>query len=147
MQTVEGATVDIGSRSEFFKNTQKPYGKQGKDYKRWALTREQAWQFMKTGNFPQAETTWRNVLALDPEDDLAHYNLGLTLVELKRFEEAIASFQASFQQSKQLTFYPDALFQIGQAFAKLQQWQQAIVYYQQVLDIQHLKEEDFYALN
>jgi len=61
------------------------------------------------------------VLTLDPEDDLARYNLGLTLLKLKRYEVAIASFQASFQPSKQPTFYPDAIFQIGQAFANLEQ--------------------------
>ncbi|GJL61778.1 MAG: hypothetical protein NPIRA04_04320 [Nitrospirales bacterium] len=147
VQTVQGGTVDIGSRSKFFENTQKPYGKEGKDYKRWALTREQAWQFMKTQNFAEAEVTWQKVLILDPHDDLARYNLGLTLLKLQRYEEAIASFQASFQQSRQPTFYPDAIFQMGQAFAKLQQWERAIGHYQRVLDIQYLKEQDFYALN
>jgi tetratricopeptide (TPR) repeat protein len=147
VQTVQGGTVDIGSRSEFFENTQKPYGEEGKDYKRWALTREKAWLFMKATNFADAEVAWRNVLLLDPYDDLARYNLGLTLLKLQRYEEAIASLQASFQQSKQPTFYYDALFQIGQAFAKLQQWEQAMLHYQQVLDSQYLKEQDFYALN
>ncbi len=147
VQTVQGGTVDIGSRSKFFENTQKPYGKEGKDYKRWALTREKAWLFMKTQNFAEAEVTWQKVLILDPHDDLARYNLGLTLLKLQKYEEAIASLQASFQESKQPTFYPDAIFQIGQAFAKLQQWERAIGQYQQVLDIQYLKEQDFYALN
>ncbi len=147
VQTVTGGTVDMGSRTDFFETTKQPYGEEGKDYKRWALTRGQAWQFMEASNFLEAETTWRNVLALDPEDDLAHYNLGLTLLKLEKYEDAIASLQASFQQSKQPTFYPDAIFQIGQAFAKLKQWEMAMVHYQQVLDIQDLKEEDFYALN
>ncbi|GJL53020.1 MAG: hypothetical protein NPIRA02_01520 [Nitrospirales bacterium] len=147
LQTVQGGTVDIGSRSKFFENTQKPYGKEGKDYKRWALTREKAWQFMKTRNFAEAEVTWRNVLILDPHDDLARYNLGLTLLKLEKYEDAISSLRASFQQSKQPTFYPDAIFHIGHAFAKLEKWEQAVVYYQQVLDIQDLKEQDFYALN
>ncbi|MCA9469797.1 MAG: tetratricopeptide repeat protein, partial [Nitrospira sp.] len=147
LQTVEGGTVDIGSRSDFFETTKQPYGEEGKDYKRWALTRGQAWQFMEAENFSEAESTWRKVLTLDPEDDLAHYNLGLTLLKLEKYEEAIVSLQASFQKSKQPHFYPDAIFQIGQAFAKLEKWGKAIVQYQQVLDIQYLKEQDFYALN
>ena len=147
VQIVTGGTVDMGGRTDFFETTKQPYGEEGKDYKRWALTRGQAWQFMAAGNFLEAEPTWRNVLTLDPEDDLAHYNLGLTLLKLEKYEDAIASLQASFQQSKQPPFYPDAIFQIGQAFAKLKQWENAIVHYQQVLDIQDLKEEDFYALN
>ena len=146
-QTLHGGTVDMGGRADFFETTKQLYGEKGKDYKRWALTREKGWQFMKAGNFLEAETTWRKVLTLDPEDDLARYNLGLTLLNLKRYEDAIASFQASFQKSKQPTFYPDALFQIGRAFAKWKQWDKAISYYQQVLDIQDLKEQDFYSMN
>ena len=147
LQTVEGGTVDMGARTDFFETTKHPYGEKGKDYKRWALTRGQAWQFMEAGNFGEAEATWRDVLTLDPEDDLARYHLGLTLLKLEKYEDAIASLQASFQQSKQPPFFPDAIFQIGQAFAKLKRWEKAIVYYQRVLDIQDLKEQDFYAMN
>ena len=146
-QTVEGGTVDMGGLTDFFETTKQPYGEKGKDYKKWALTREQAWHAMKADNFPDAEATWRKVLTLDPEDDLAHYNLGLTLLKLERYEEAIASLQASFQKSKQPTFYPDAIFQLGQAFVKLKKWEQAIVYFERVLEMQDMREEDFYALN
>ncbi len=147
LQTVEGGTVDMGARTDFFETTKQPYGEEGKDYKSWALTRGQGWQFMEAGDFPEAEATWREVLALDSEDDLAHYNLGLTLLKLEKYEDAIASLKASFQKSKEPPFYPDAIFQIGQAFAKLEKWGKAIFYYQQVLAIQDLKEEDFYAMN
>lgn len=147
LHTVQGGTVYMGSRTGFFETTKQPYGEEGKNYKRWALTREHAWQFMKTRNFAEAETTWRTVLTLDLEDDLAHYNLGLTLLALEKYEDAIASLQDSFLSSKQPPFYPDAIFHIGKAFAKLELWEKAIVYYQQVFDIQDLKEQDFYALN
>ena len=146
-QTLHGGTIDMGSHTDFFETTKSQYGEEGKDYKSWALTRGRAWQFMKAGNFSEAETTWRKVLTLDPEDDLAHYNLGLTLLELERYEDAIASLQDSFQKSKQPPFYPDAIFQLGQAFAKLKKWGKAIGYFQQVLDLQELKEQDFYSLN
>ena len=146
-QTLHGGTVDIGGRTDFFETTKKRHGKEGKDYKRWALTRERAWQFMKADNFSEAEATWRKVLILDPEDDLAHYNLGLTLLENERYEDAIVSLQASFQKSKQPPFYPDAIFQLGLAFAKLKQWGKTIGYLQQVLDMQELKEQDYYSLN
>jgi len=147
LEIVEDGTLDMGARRDFFETTKQPYGEEGKDYKSWALTRGQAWRFMAAGNFLEAETTWRKVLTLDPEDDLARYNLGLTLMKLEKNEDAIASLQASFEKSKQPPFYPDAVFQIGQAFAKLEQWENAIVYYQQVLDMQDLKEQDFYAMN
>ncbi|MDT7043673.1 tetratricopeptide repeat protein [Candidatus Nitronereus thalassa] len=146
-QTLHGGTVDMGSRTDFFETTKNRHGEKGKDYKSWALTRERAWQFMKAGNFSEADATWRKVLTLDPEDDLAQYNLGLTLLELEKYEDAIASLQASFQKSKQPPFYPDAIFQLGQAYTKLGNWEKAIFHYQKVLDMQELKEQDFYALN
>ena len=146
-QIVEDGTVDMGARTDIFQHTKQPYGLEGKDYKRWALTRGEAWQFMKAGNFLEAETAWRNVLTLDPEDDLARYNLGLTLMKLGKYEDARIALQASLEKSKQPPFYPDAVFQIGQAYANLEQWGNAMVYYQQVIDMQHLKEQDFYAMN
>ncbi|HBP87792.1 MAG TPA: hypothetical protein DD706_08865, partial [Nitrospiraceae bacterium] len=146
-QIVGGESTDKGARSDFFKTTKEPYGEEGKDYKTWALTREKAWQLMETGEYAKAEAMLRTVLTLDPEDDQTRYNLGLTLFKLKKNEEAIASLKASLAKSGQPAFYPDAIFQIGRAYAKLGNWEQALDYFQQVWAIRNWQEQDFYALN
>lgn len=146
-QTLHGGTVDMGSRTEFFETIKQPYGQEGKDYKRWALTRGKGWQLMAAGNYGQAESTWREVLILDPEDDLAHYNLGLTQIELGKFEEALTALQASFHHSKHPPFFPDAIFQVGHVLAKLGRWKEAHAQFEHLLTIQDWKEQNFYAIN
>ena len=146
-QILSGESTDKGLRSDFFEHTKKSAGTEGKDFKAWALTREQARHFMETGEHAKAEAMLRTVLTLDPEDDHTRYDLGLTLLKLGKYEEAISSLQASFQQSKEPPFYPDALFHIGQAYAKLKQWEKAVLYYQRVFNIRNLQDQDFYALN
>ena len=146
-QTLHDGTIDMGSRADFFETTKQLHGEQGKDYKTWALTRGKAWQLMAAGRYDEAESTWRDVLRLDPADDLAHYNLGLTLIELEKFEEALTVLRASFRQSKHPPFYPDAVFQIGHVLSKLGRWEEAISQFEHLLAIQDWKEQDFYAMN
>ena len=146
-QTLHGGTVDMGSRTGLFETIHQPYGQEGKDYKRWALTRGKAWQHMAAGNYGQAESTWQEVLILDPEDDLAHYNLGLTRIELGKYEEALTALQASYKHSKHPPFYPDAIFQVGRVLAKLGRWKEAHSQFEHLLTIQDWKDQDFYAMN
>ncbi|RMH09995.1 MAG: hypothetical protein D6704_00180 [Nitrospirae bacterium] len=144
---VSGETIDQGAQADFFQASKQRHGSAGKDYKAWALARERSWQLMKAGRFDEAERALRKSLALDPEDDLSRYNLGLTLMQLGRYAEAIVAFKESFRRSGAPHFYPDALFQIGRSLAKLHKWDQAIPYFERVLAIQDWKEQDVYALN
>jgi Tfp pilus assembly protein PilF len=60
--------------------------------------------------YPEAESSLRFALSLDPQMQAAHYNLGLVLVAERRSEEA----RASFRRARQLA--PDTPF--GQAAAE-----------------------------
>ena len=146
-QTVEGGTMDRGARSDFFETTKRAYGKEGKDYKAWAMARGQSWQLMNAGKYAEAEAVLHKVLELDPDDDLARYNLGLTLMELGRYESARVWLKESFRESKHPHFYPNAVFQIGRALAKLGRWEEAVSNYERVLEIEDWKDRDFYSLN
>jgi tetratricopeptide (TPR) repeat protein len=48
-----------------------------------------------TGQFSDAEQSFREALALDPDFDEAHYNLGCALRALGRCDEAIEEFRAA----------------------------------------------------
>ncbi|RMH34126.1 MAG: tetratricopeptide repeat protein [Nitrospirae bacterium] len=144
---VRGETTDQGARSDFFATTKKPYGETGKDYKTWALTRERAWREMKTGDYVTAEALWRETLVLDPQDDLARYYLGLTLMKLSRYDEAIEMLQASLAESREPPYFADALFQIGQSYVRLEQWHKAIPYFRTLLALKDRAKEDYYAMN
>ncbi len=146
-QTVEGGTMDRGARSDFFETTKRTYGKEGKDYKAWAMARGQSWQLMNAGKYAEAEAVLHKVLELDPDDDLARYNLGLTLMELGRYESALVWLKESFRESIHPHFYPNAVFQIGRALAKLGRWEEAVSKYERVLEIEDWEDQDFYSLN
>ena len=146
-QTVGGGTMDRGARSDFFETTKRAYGKEGKDYKAWAMARGQSWQLMNAGKYAEAEAVLHKVLELDPDDDLARYNLGLTLMELGRYESARVWLKDSFRESKHPHFYPNAVFQIGRALAKLGRWEEAVSNYERVLEIEDWEDRDFYSLN
>lgn len=143
---IEGDTLDKGTRSDFFASTKKPYGETGKDYRAWALLREQALQLMKDGKHQAAEATLRDALVLDPEDDWLRYKLGRTLMNLERCEEAIVFFRESVKATLYPHFYPDAVFRLGQCLARLGKGEQAIPYFERVLAIQGWQKEYFYSL-
>jgi len=46
--------------------------------------------YQNAGDYPSAETTWREFLKLKPDDTLALSALGSTLAELKRYDDAAA---------------------------------------------------------
>jgi len=49
---------------------------------------DRAMYYQKQGRYEESAGVWRKVLAIDPEDDLAHGNLGLVLMLSHRREEA-----------------------------------------------------------
>ena len=52
-----------------------------------------AYLFEEAGRFDDAEPMFRRALALDPQLDRAWYGLGLTLIRLRRHEEAVAALK------------------------------------------------------
>jgi hypothetical protein len=114
--------------------------------KQWALTRGKAWQLMRAERYAEAESVLREVLTIMPEDYKIRYDLGRTLMELGRYEEAIASFRAGVDVSKFGEWYPDSLFQIGICLTKLGRWQEAVNRFERVLEIQDWQKEEGYGM-
>jgi tetratricopeptide (TPR) repeat protein len=144
---VRGETLDKGRRFNDSQTISKLPWYSEQNLREWVLARGKGWQLMEQGRHKEAEAAFRQALGFNPEDHRAMYDLGLVLMELGRYEEAIESFERGIKLTKFAEFYPDSVFQIGRCLAKLGRWKDAIVRFERVLQIQDWRHEDFYALN
>lgn len=144
---VKGDSSDKGRRDDPNKHIRRHGVDMVEWGKAWALARGKAWQLMREERYAEAEAALRNLLTINPEDDKAFYDLGLTLMELGRYEEAIGFFDNVFRLTKYGPWYPDSVFQIGRCLAKLDRWQEALSRLKRVLEIQDWAEEMMYGMN
>ncbi len=144
---VKGDSSDKGRRDDSNKHIKTP----GKDMavtgKQWALARGVAWQLMREERFADAEQALRQVLAIKANDHKALYDLGLVLMELGRYEEAIPSFEEGIRLTKFAEWYPDSVFQIGRCLAKLGRWHEALARFARIIEIEDWREEFMYAMS
>jgi tetratricopeptide (TPR) repeat protein len=143
---VRGDSSDKGRRDE----PNKHIATRGVDMaargKQWALTRGKAWQLMRAERYAEAEPVLREVLTIDPGDHKALYDLGITLMELGRYEEAIAPFRKGIRLTKFAEWYPDSLYQIGRCLAKLGQWGEALARFERLIEIQDWRTDTVYGM-
>ena len=102
--------------------------------KEWASIRAEAWRLQEAGHYAEAEPLLRKILVLKPSDYRATHELGITLMELGKCEEAIATLQTGNDQSPSDEVYADSLFRIGQCHVKLEQWEEALPYFELLHD-------------
>lgn len=143
---VRGDSADKGRRDDYSKHITIRGVDMAARSKQWALTRGKAWQLMRAGRYAEAEPVLREVLRIDPGDHKALYDLGLTLMELRRYDEAIASFREGIRQTKFAEWYPDSLYQIGRCLAKLGRWSEALARFERVLEIQDWRTDTVYGM-
>lgn len=143
---VKGESSDKGRRAITNKNIAIPGVDMAVRGKQWALARDEAWRLMREQRYAAAEPALRKVLAIMPDDYKVHYDLGRTLMELGRYEDAIASFRAGIGVSKFGEWYPDSLFQIGLCLTKLGRWHEAVSRFERVLEIQDWRKDFFYGM-
>lgn len=144
---LQGGTYDKGRRFDYAQTLQqRPWFAQ-RNSKAWVSARSEGWQWMKQGRYAEAEAAFRQALTYNPQDHRAMYDLGLTLMELGRYEEAIESFENGIELTKFGEFYPDSVFQIGHCLAQLGRWQEAVARYERVLEIQDWRHEEAYGMN
>jgi tetratricopeptide (TPR) repeat protein len=143
---VKGDSADKGRRDHFHKHTTIRGVDMAARGKQWALTRGRAWQLMREERYAEAEPVLRDVLRIDPGDHKALYDLGLTLMELRRYDEAIASFREGIRQTKFAEWYPDSLYQIGRCLAKLGRWNEALARFERVIEIQDWRTDTVYGM-
>ncbi len=140
---VYGHTTDKGRRSQPFPNAQKS----AVDGKTWALLREEAWQYMREGQYEQAKSVLQKIRKLRPRDHRAAYDLGKTFMALEQFEQAIESFSEGIRLSPDAAVYPDSIFRIGQCLGNLNRWDDAYPYFIELERIADWRRESTYAMN
>jgi serine/threonine protein kinase/tetratricopeptide (TPR) repeat protein len=72
-------------------------------------------------------------VAIRPTNSGAHLALGYALEDLKRFDDAIASFQEAIKIKNE---FPPAYLALGNAFADKRSWDEAIVAFRQAIRLQ-----------
>ncbi len=98
--------------------------------KEWALIRGDAWNLFAAGRYAEAEPIYRRLLALNPRDPTAAHQLGVTLIELGRCEEAIPYLQELADIGSSEEEYWDSVFRIGKCLVELERWPEALVQFQ-----------------
>ena len=100
----------------------------------WASIRAEAWNFFSAGRYREAEPIYRRVLELNPKDQLAAHQLGVTLMRLGRCKEALAVFGTVLNLNPSEEDYADTVFRMGQCLVELEQWEDAFLHFQILYD-------------
>ncbi len=95
--------------------------------KEWAAIRAEAWTHFSEGRYREAEPIYRKILALNPTDPTAAHQLGVTLMQLGRCEEAVAVFGTMGKMDASDEDYADTIFRMGQCLVDLERWEEAFV--------------------
>ena len=127
---VYGATKERGRR---YQPIFSPEGTSA-ERKEWASLRAQAWTMFEANRFKEAETVYRKILALKPNDFRATHEFGMTLMKLGECKEAITVFQKMSSLSPSDLMYADTFFRLGQCMVKLERWSEALIYFQLLYD-------------
>lgn len=102
--------------------------------KEWASLRSDAWKLFEAGRYKEVEPVYRKLLDLNPGDPVATYQLGLTLMQLSRCEEALDVFGNMSNLNPKEEDYADTLYRMGQCYVELRRWEEAFMYFQILYD-------------
>ena len=91
---------------------------------------EGAW--IRTSTWRDSETLWKHALDCTSDNVRAHYNLGVTLGDQKRFGEAISHLQKAVEIDPD---YVEAHYNLGLALVTQGQIDEAIVHFRRALEI------------
>ncbi len=130
LSQINGTSIDRGRRFDPVL-TKDMTGTQRKE---WAAIRAEAWRLFSTGRYQEAEPIYQRMLALNPNDALANYQLGLTLMQLGRCKDALTVFGKMSNLDPNDEDYADTVFRMGQCLVELEQWEDAFVHFQTLYD-------------
>ena len=102
--------------------------------KEWASLRSDAWKLFEAGQYKEVEPVYRKLLDLNPSDPVATYQLGLTLMQLDRCEEAVDVFGNMSNLNPKEDDYADTLYRMGQCYVELERWEEALMHFQILYD-------------
>jgi tetratricopeptide (TPR) repeat protein len=130
LSQINGTSIDRGRRFNPVLSKEMT----GAQRKEWAAIRAEAWRLFSTGRYQEAEPIYQRMLTLNPNDALAHYQLGLTLMQLGRCKDALTVFGKLSNLDPNDEDYADTVFRMGQCFVELEQWEDAFVHFQTLYD-------------
>ncbi|MDH5740160.1 MAG: tetratricopeptide repeat protein [Nitrospira sp.] len=102
--------------------------------KEWASLRSDAWKLFEAGRYQEVEPVYRTLLELNPNDPVATQQLGLTLMQLNRCEEAIDVFGNMSNLNPKEEDFADTTYRMGQCYVELERWEDAFVHFQILYD-------------
>jgi tetratricopeptide (TPR) repeat protein len=102
--------------------------------KEWAALRGEAWKLFAAGRYQEAEPLLQKLRALNPTDQLATHQLGLTLMQLGRCQQALDVFGSVLNLNPSEEDYADTVYRMGQCLVQLEQWEDAFVHFQTLYD-------------
>ncbi|NJL16632.1 MAG: tetratricopeptide repeat protein [Nitrospira sp.] len=102
--------------------------------KEWAALRSDAWKLFEAGRYQEVEPVYRKLLELNPSDPVATQQLGLTLMQLNRCEEAIDVFGNMSNLNPKEEDFADTTYRMGQCYVELERWEDAFVHFQMLYD-------------
>ncbi|NGZ99295.1 MAG: hypothetical protein CV089_24835, partial [Nitrospira sp. WS110] len=102
--------------------------------KEWASLRSDAWKLFEAGDYNEVAPLYRKLLDLNPSDPVATYQLGLTLMQLDRCEEAVDVFGNMSNLNPKEDDYADTLYRMGQCYVELKRWEDAFMHFQILYD-------------
>jgi tetratricopeptide (TPR) repeat protein len=125
-----GATKERGRR---YQPIFSPDGS-AEDRKRWGLIRHDGWEHFAKGRYQEAEPILRELLALKPSDHRVTYELGVTVMELGHYEEAVTLLQKGIElgptSGSFSEIFLDSIFRIGQCLVALERWEEALLHFE-----------------
>ena len=130
LSQINGTSIDRGRRFDPVL-TKEMTGAQRKE---WASIRAEAWKLFSMGRYEEAEPIYQRMLLLNPNDALANYQLGLTLMQLGRCKDALAVFGKMSNLDPNDEDYVDTVYRMGQCLVELEQWEEAFVHFQTLHD-------------
>jgi len=122
LETIHGNTRERGRR---FERVYTPPEVSADNLKEWGLIRAEAWNHFSVGEYEEAEPIYRRLLELNPTDATAAYQLGVSLVEMKRCPEAVPIFKGLSSMGLGEEEAADATFLMGQCLVEMEQWEDA----------------------
>jgi tetratricopeptide (TPR) repeat protein len=102
--------------------------------KEWATIRSEAWMLFEAGRFQEAEPVYRKLLMLNPSDPIATRQLGLTLMQLGRCEDALAVFGNLSNLNPNEEDFADTTYRMGQCYVELERWEEAFIHFQMLYE-------------
>ena len=130
LSQINGISIDRGRRFDPVL-TKEMTGAQRKE---WASIRAEAWRLFSMGRYQEAEPIYQRMLVLNPNDALANFQLGLTLMQLGRCKDALTVFGKMTNLDPSDEDYADTVFRMGQCLVELEQWEDAFVHFQTLYD-------------